>query len=152
MIYISKRKNSNNFFFISNDMGLAESSDGNLKTINAFSLGGLNFKGFDYRGIGPKQGNVYLGGNKFYTSTIGYGGNFIFDKKDNINFRSFYTIGSIWDSDYSSNDNIFHRSSIGISLDILTPVFPLSFTYAIPLEKKSSDITREFNFSLGTSF
>ena len=147
-----KNKNSNNFFFISNDIGLAESSDGNLKTINAFSLGGLNFKGFDYRGIGPKQGNVYLGGNKFYTSTIGYGGNFIFDKKDNINFRSFYTIGSIWDSDYSQSDNIFHRSSIGVSLDILTPAFPLSFTYAIPIEKKSSDITREFNFTLGTSF
>ncbi|MFL2533582.1 MAG: outer membrane protein assembly factor BamA [Alphaproteobacteria bacterium] len=150
-IYL-KNKNSNNFFFISNDIGLAESPDGNLKTINAFSLGGLNFKGFDYRGIGQKENNVYLGGNKFYTSTIGYGGLFIFDKKDNLNFRTFYTMGSLWDNDYSSNDNIFHRSSIGVSLDILTPVFPLSLTYAIPLEKKSSDITREFNFSLGTSF
>ena len=150
-IYI-KNKNSNNFFFISNDLGLAESPDGNLKTINAFSLGGLNFKGFDYRGIGTKENNVYLGGNKFYTSTIGYGGSFIFDKKDNLNFRTFYTMGSLWDNDYSSSDNIFHRSSIGVSLDILTPAFPLSFTYAIPIEKKSSDITREFNFSLGTSF
>ena len=27
--------------------------NGNLKTKNAFSLGGLNFKGFDYKGIGP---------------------------------------------------------------------------------------------------
>ena len=150
-IYI-KNKNSDNFFFISNDIGLAESPDGNLKTINAFSLGGLNFKGFDYRGIGPKDNNVYLGGNKFYTSTIGYGGSFIFDKKDNLNFRTFYTMGSLWDNDYSTNDNLFHRSSIGISLDILTPVFPLSFTYAIPIEKKSSDTTREFNFTLGTSF
>ena len=150
-IYL-KNKNSNNFFFISNNIGLADSPDGNLKTINAFSLGGLNFKGFDYRGIGQKENNVYLGGNKFYTSTIGYGGSFIFDKKDNLNFRTFYTMGSLWDNDYSSSDNIFHRSSIGISLDILTPVVPLSFTYAIPLEKKSSDITREFNFSIGTSF
>ena len=41
---------------------------------------------------------------------------------------------------------------VGISIDILTPVFPVSFTYAIPLEKKSSDTTKEFNFSLGTSF
>ena len=147
-----KNKNSNNFFFISNDLGLAESPDGKLKTINAFSLGGLNFKGFDYRGIGQKENNIYLGGNKFYTSTIGFGGSFIFDKKDNINFRSFYTMGSLWDSDYSSSNKIFHRSSIGISLDILTPVLPISFTYAIPLEKKSSDITREFNFTLGTSF
>ena len=40
-------------FFISNKFGLADSFDNNLKTINAFSLGGLNFKGFDYRGVGP---------------------------------------------------------------------------------------------------
>ena len=150
-IYL-KRKNSNSFFFISNDFGLAESPDGNLKTINAFSLGGLNFKGFDYRGIGLKENNVYLGGNKFYTSTIGYGGSFIFDKKDNINLRTFYTVGSLWDNDYSLTDEIFHRSSIGVSMDILTPIFPVSFTYAIPLEKKSTDITKEFNFSIGTSF
>ena len=31
-------------------------------------LGGLNFKGFDYRGIGPYDGNIYLGGNEFFTS------------------------------------------------------------------------------------
>ena len=53
----------------------------NLKTINAFSLGGLNFKGFDYRGIGPIDNNIYLGGNKFFTSTIGYGGQFFLIKK-----------------------------------------------------------------------
>ena len=33
-------------------------------------LGGLNFKGFDYKGIGPYDGNIYLGGNEFFTSTI----------------------------------------------------------------------------------
>ena len=36
----------------------------------------MNFKGFDYRGIGPKQDNIYVGGNKFFTSSFGYGGSF----------------------------------------------------------------------------
>ena len=67
-----------NFFFISNKFGLADSFDNNLKTVNAFSLGGLNFKGFDYRGIGPSSGNIYLGGNNFYTVTLGYGSQFLF--------------------------------------------------------------------------
>ena len=96
--------------------------------------------------------NIYLGGNNFYTSTLGYGGQFLFDKKDNINFRSFITSGSIWGSDYASNNNFKNRLSAGISIDILTAVFPISFSYAIPLQKEDDDKERRFNFTIGTSF
>ena len=135
-----------------NNLGITDSQNGKLKTINAFSLGGLNFKGFDYRGIGKFDGNIYLGGNKLMTSTIGYGGDFIFDESDNINYKLFYSLGSIWDSDYASNDKFNLRSSAGISLDILTPLAPISLTYAVPIDHVSTDKTRRFNFILGTSF
>ena len=145
-------KNSNRFLFFSNDFGLAESLEGNLSTVNAFSLGGLNFKGFDYRGIGPKVDGIYLGGNKFFTSTVGYGGSFLFDDKDNVNTKLFYSFGSIWDSDYTNDNDFDIRSSAGISFDILTAVGPISLSYAIPIDKNSNDRTSNFNFSIGTSF
>lgn len=145
-------QNSNKFIFISNSLGLADSFNGNLTTTNAFSLGGLNFKGFDYRGIGSKTNNIYLGGNKFFTSTFGYGSSFIFDEKDNINVKFFTTLGSLWDSDYNSNYDFDLRSSAGISLDILTAVGPISLSYALPIQKNQNDSVREFNFSIGTSF
>ena len=44
------------------------------------------------------------------------------------------------------------RTSIGTSFDILTPIGPISFSYASPIEKNNNDKTREFNFSIGTSF
>ena len=141
-----------NYLFLINNLGITDSQNGKLKTINAFSLGGLNFKGFDYRGIGKFDGNIYLGGNKLMTSTIGYGGDFIFDESDNINYKLFYSLGSIWDSDYASNDKFNLRSSAGISLDILTPLAPISLTYAVPIDQVSTDKTRRFNFILGTSF
>ena len=143
---------SNNFFFISNNLGIAEAFEGNLKTLNSFSLGGLSFKGFDYRGIGTKKDGVYLGGKKYYSSTIGYGSSFLFDESDNVNIRLFYSIGSVWDSDYLSNDSLYNRSSAGVSFDILTPVLPISFSFAVPINKKDDDRTREFSFNLGTSF
>lgn len=146
-------KSSNNFIFINNQIGLADSlSSTKLKTINTFSLGGLNFKGFDYRGIGPKENKYYLGGNKFYTSTFGYGSSFIFDEKDNVNIKLFTTIGSLWDSDYSNNNEFDLRTSAGLSFDILTVVGPISLTYAVPIDKIDDDSTRRFNFSIGTSF
>ena len=147
-----KFKNSDRFLFLSNDIGLAETSNNKLKTTYAYSLGGLNFKGFDYRGIGPKSEGIYLGGNRFFTSTVGIGGSFLFDDKDNISTKLFYTVGSLWDSDYTSQNDLNLRSSVGVSLDVLTEIGPISFSYAIPIEKNDQDITREFNFTIGTSF
>tara|TARA_B100000989_G_C19522448_1_gene464933 strand:+ start:173 stop:2404 length:2232 start_codon:yes stop_codon:yes gene_type:complete len=140
-----------NYLFFNNKYGYAKSLNSKLKTIDAFYLGGMNFRGFDYKGIGPYDGNIYLGGNEYFTSTIGYGSSFIFDDKDNINIKFFLTTGSIWNSDYVSSD-IDMRSSIGTSLDFITPIGPLSFSYSSPIEKNNSDKTRSFDFSLGTSF
>ena len=147
-----KFNNSNNFIFLSNNFGLSDSSNGNLKTVNAFSLGGLNFKGFDYRGIGPLDNNIYLGGNKLFTSTIGYGSTFLFDDKDNVNLKIFLTTGSIWDSDYTQDDDFELRTSAGLSFDLLTAIGPISLSYALPIQKNTNDKTQEFNFSIGTSF
>ena len=77
--------------------------------------------------------------------------NFIFDEKDNINLKFFYTLGSIWGSDYKNNDDVDLRSSIGASIDILS-VIPISLSYAVPIQKNSNDRVREFNFNIGTSF
>lgn len=147
-----KLPKSENYIFLNNNYGYAKSFNSKLKTIDAFGLGGLNFKGFDYKGIGPYDGNVYLGGNEFFTSTIGYGSSFIFDEKDNINIKFFLTTGSIWNSDYTNSSDIDLRASLGTSLDFITPIGPLSFSYAEPIEKNNSDKTRSFNFSIGTSF
>ena len=143
---------SEDYLFLNNKYGYAKSLNSKLKTIDAFGLGGLNFKGFDYKGIGPYDGNVYLGGNEYFTSTIGYGSSFIFDEKDNINVKFFLTTGSIWNSDYTNSSDIDLRASIGTSLDFITPLGPLSFSYAEAFEKNNTDKTRSFNFSIGTSF
>lgn len=145
-------KDNNNYLFFNNNIGLAESFDSKLKTINAFSLGGRNFRGFDYRGIGPISNGIYLGGNKIFTSTVGYGSSFLFDDKDNIDIKLFLTSGSIWDSDYTSDNEFNLRSSTGISFDFLTAIGPISFSYAIPIEKNKNDTTRAFSFSIGTTF
>ena len=61
-------------------------------------------------------------------------------------------MGSIWDSDYSNDNEFDIRSSLGLSFDVLTAVGPISLSYAVPIEKNTKDVTNEFNFSIGTSF
>ena len=147
-----KFKESNNFIFFNNNFGYADSLNSKLKTINAFSLGGNNFKGFDFRGIGPISNEIYLGGNQFITSTIGYGSSFLFDEKDNINIKFFLTSGSLWGSDYASYNDFKLRQSLGLSLDFITAIGPISFSLAKPVTKELNDKDRTFSFSIGTSF
>jgi outer membrane protein insertion porin family len=64
--YYYNIKNTDSNFFVLSDLNFIESLNGkDLKTVNSLSLGGRDFKGFDFRGIGSKDdsGN-YLGGKK----------------------------------------------------------------------------------------
>lgn len=141
------------FLFNTNNFGIIESLDSNnIKTFNSFALGGSSFSGFDYRGLGPKNSNnIYLGGNKFFTSKIGIGTNFFTKQQDNLYLKLFLTTGSIWDSDYSVS-NFKQRTSLGSSLDFLTPIGPVSISYGIPIQKSTNDILRRFDFRIGGSF
>ena len=156
LIYTNKNylkfKDSENYVFINNNIGYAESFNSKLKTINSFSLGGNNFKGFDFRGVGPTSNGIYLGGNQFFTTTIGYGSSFLFDEKDNIYIKTFLSAGSIWNSDYTNDNDLELRSSAGISLDFITAIGPISFSYATPISKNDNDKERNFAFTIGTSF
>ena len=151
--YYYKIKNTDSNFFVLSDLNMIESlNSDNLKTVNSLSLGGRNFKGFDFRGIGAKDssGN-YLGGKKKYTLSLGHSSTFLFDKKDNILLSNYLSLGSLWDNDYISSSHEL-RSSFTTSLDILTPIGPLSFSYSLPLLKEDNDITNNFSFSIGTTF
>jgi len=141
------------FLFNINNFGIVDSlNSNNIKTFNSFSLGGSSFNGFDYRGVGPtNSNNIYLGGNRFYTSKIGIGTNFFTKQEDNLYLKLFLTTGSIWDSDYSSSD-YKQRTSFGSSLDFITPIGPISISYAVPLEKSSNDKIRRIDFRIGGIF
>ena len=40
---------------------------------------------------------------------------------------------------------------MGLSIDLMS-VIPISISYAVPIQKELSDKSRNFNFTIGTSF
>ena len=62
-------------------------------------------------------------------------------------------MANVWGVDYNSDiDSNKIRSSVGVAIDWLTPVGPLTFSLSQPITKASSDQTETFRFDIGTTF
>jgi len=113
-----------------------------------------DIRGFQIRGVGPVDGADHVGGNNL--ATLSFKSTFPNPVPEGLRANSylFYDVGSVWGVDYSdiisSSSKI--RSSTGVALDLMSPVGPLSFTYAIPISKASTDKEQKFLFNIGSSF
>ena len=53
---------------------------------------------------------------------------------------------------YDMSDPWYYRSSAGFSIQWISPVGPLTFTYAFPVKKRDGDRMENFSFSMGRTF
>ena len=137
---------------------LAQSSnslnDKNIRLSERLFIPGRSLRGFEPGKVGPKDGSDFIGGN--FLTAINLSSNLpkLTENFQNLDLGIFLDAANIWGVDYDAalekNDGI--RSSIGIGLDLTTPIGPLSFSYATPITKENSDITESFTFNIGTSF
>ena len=125
----------------------------NVKLSERLYIPARKLRGFEAGKVGPKDGSDYIGGNYISTinatSTIPY----FLENIQSVDVVMFADVGNIWGVDYNNSldaDEI--RSSIGVGLDWLTPVGPLTFSLAHPITQAESDVTEMFRFNLGTSF
>ena len=111
-------------------------------------------RGFEKGKIGPVDNGDYVGGN--YAAAINFSTTLpgILSTLENLDFSYFVDIANVWGVDYDNNvnDSNMIRSSTGVSLDFISPIGPLSFSWTLPITKKSSDKTETFRFNLGTTF
>ena len=124
-----------------------------IKLSERLYVPGRKLRGFETGKIGPKDGNDYIGGN--YLSIINATTTLpnILENVQGIDIVMFADAANIWGVDYDSSlDEGGIRSSIGLGLDWLTPIGPLTFSFAQPITKESSDIEETFRFNIGTSF
>ena len=128
-------------------------SGDDVKLSERLYIPGRRLRGFEAGKVGPKDGSDYVGGN--YISTINATSTVpnILENVQNVDVVMFADVGNIWGVDYNSSletDEI--RSSVGLGIDWLTAIGPLTFSFAHPITQAESDVTETFRFNLGTSF
>jgi len=111
-------------------------------------------RGFQSGAVGPKDGNDYVGGNYLATINTSSTVPFILQTLESVDLKVFLDVGNVWGVDYSSavDDSNKFRSASGVALELLTPIGPLSFSFAEAITKASTDKTETFRFQLGTTF
>jgi len=111
-------------------------------------------RGFESHKVGPKDGADYVGGN--YATALNFEAALpnLLPESTQTDIAVFMDMGNLWSVDYDSsiNDSSGIRSSVGVSSNVYTPIGPLSFVFALPMTKESTDTTQTFKFQLGTSF
>ncbi len=167
---ISDNSELSNAFILTNYKKLSSTSDmvGKVsffgKTITGLSddvriskrlnVPASRLRGFQRGKVGPVENNDYIGGN--YVSSLNFSATLpnLVQGLDNLDVGVFVDAANVWGVDYDSSidDKSTVRSSTGVALNLMTPIGPLSFSFANALSKASTDKTETFRFNLGTQF
>ena len=125
-----------------------------IKLSERIFLPSSKLRGFERGKVGPKDGDDFIGGNYAAALNIATTVPQILENFENIDVLVFLDAANVWGVDYFKGDDEGRelRSSVGIGIDWLTPIGPLSFTFAEALSKSNTDKTESFRFNLGTTF
>lgn len=145
--------------------GVIEGLGQDVRSNYSFFLGGNNFRGFEYAGMGPrsvvdgsaKNGSA-IGGKIYYVGTTEFMFPLGLPKELGINGILFNDIGTVKgvDSINKKNSEVADsgslRSSYGLSIAWASPMGPIRLDFAHVAKKEEYDQTQNFRFSFGTSF
>ena len=128
--------------------------DSDIKLSERLFIPSGKLRGFESGKVGPKDNEDFIGGN--YMATLNFTTSVpqILPNSQNLDVIFFVDVANLWGVDYDSSIDSESKikSSVGIGLDLFTPIGPLSFSLAQPITKDHFDVTETFRFNIGTSF
>lgn len=146
-------------FSLSGEAGVIFGLDQDVAINDRFFVGGSDLRGFESRGIGPRDGNGdSLGGNRFFTGTAEVDFPVGLPEEAGISGRVFTDIGylSEIDDEPAAGERIDQsetvRVAVGLGVTWRSPFGPILLDYAFPIVRDDFDREQAFSFSFGTRF
>ena len=129
-----------------------------LRITERFGVGEQDIRGFASGGIGPRDYKTLdvIGGENYLTSSIQFNFPLIGMEKMNIRGSIFLDTGAVFGIESKNNKYIIDdntlRISPGIGLVWISPVGPMRFNYAVPIQKGELDVEKNITFGMGSIF
>lgn len=116
---------------------------------NYFAGGFSTFRGFDFRGVGPSENGVRIGGPFQWLNTVEY--QFPIMADDSVKGVLFCDFGTIEESVTLNSENFRVAPGFGFRVNIpgLGIGAPLAFDFAFPIATAAGDEEKVFSFYLG---
>jgi outer membrane protein insertion porin family len=146
---------SNVTLMLNGQAGMAGGYDGKeLPFFKNFYAGGPgSVRGYESNSLGPRDSSGavlggprrVLGGAELLAPFPGMG------KDNSVRLSGFFDAGAVYGPGDSPGSTGM-RYSTGVAVTWISPVGPLKFSYALPLNKQPVDRLQKFQFTLGTVF
>ena len=125
-----------------------------VKLSERIKIPGKYLRGFEAGRIGPVDSEDHVGGN--YATALAFNAALpkMLPNLTNADISLFLDTANVWGVDYDAgidNSNKI-RSAFGVSIDWLTPVGPLNFSFSEDITSASTDKPESFRFNIGTTF
>jgi outer membrane protein insertion porin family len=119
---------------------------------NFYAGGTGSVRGFEDNSLGPRDASgASLGGDRRVVGSAELLVPFPGIKEKSVRLSGFLDGGAVYGpGDQPGTAGL--RYSSGVALTWLSPVGPIKFSYAVPLNKQAVDKLQKFQFSLGTMF
>jgi len=119
-----------------------------------YYTGGFNsVRGFEDNSLGPRgTTDQTIGGDlKTVANVEVFFRAPLLEESENFRVSLFYDIGNVYATieDFEANEL---RSSAGVAAIWLSPIGPLTFSYAYPLKTQEGDDLQQFQFNVGANF
>lgn len=146
-------------FSLSGEGGIIFGIGQDVAINDRFFVGGNDLRGFESRGIGPRDGNGdALGGNQFFSGTAEMSFPLGLPEEAGISGRLFTDVGYLSDIDddpqageiINQSDSV--RVAVGLGITWRSPFGPILLDYAFPVMREDFDKEQAFSFSFGTRF
>ena len=142
------------------EYGLANGYGGkSLPFFKNFYAGGVDsVRGYEQSSLGPRDtNNQILGGNQRFVSSLELLFPLPGTKTDkSVRLSAFVDAGNIFGKDFLGRQQKFYindmKASVGVAVSWFSPVGPLKFSLAKPLNPRPEDKIERFQFLLGRAF
>jgi outer membrane protein insertion porin family len=111
-----------------------------------FAGGFQTFRGFEFRGLGPREQGVAVGGNWMAIGSVEY--MFPLMANETIQLVTFSDFGTVEPDTGFDAFRLSAGAGLRITIPAMGPV-PLAFDWAVPLIREDGDETRIFSFYVG---
>ncbi|MDH5187922.1 MAG: outer membrane protein assembly factor BamA [Rhodospirillaceae bacterium] len=141
----------------SGSIGIISALSKDLTINDRFFLGGSSLRGFAPGGVGPrdKVTRDSVGGEFIYNGGVDLTVPLGLPPELGISGKAFSDFGSLSVVNPSSTnylDDGSIRASVGLGMEWVSPIGPLSIEYGIPVAKETYDKTEKFRINFGTRF